>query len=267
MSHFRALTLGTEDLGEVTTKQWSLFSDVSESWSEIEEEVNAAFFTRMKCKQQIPVMEWEEILQRHIPENIKIKALLWNVMIQAGLSKTDLAKRIHKSEGYVRKLLDPRNNVTLSSLVEVAYALGKKIEFSLEGFSVRASSVSQEEINNDTFDKQKDAPGCSALISRNVCINSLRTSVRIEPELWSSLNEIAALEACSIHDLCTAIHELKSREVSFTSALRVFLVEYYKTVSRTTCVAPQSGFKEKGSKCIIINFREKIEKRAAGQDR
>jgi len=41
--------------------------------------------------------------------------------------------------------------------------------------------------------------------------------------MWSALNEIAALEACSIHDLCGAVHGLKEPAASFTAALRVFM--------------------------------------------
>ncbi len=41
----------------------------------------------------------------------------------------------------------------------------------------------------------------STLLSKNVRIHDRRTSVRLEPEMWDALNEIAALESCSIHDL------------------------------------------------------------------
>lgn len=73
----------------------------------------------------------------------------------------------------------------------------------------------------------------STLQSRNVRIHKHRTSVRLEPEMWSALNEIAALEGCSIHDLCGAVHDLKAPGASFTAALRVFMMEYYRSASRT----------------------------------
>ena len=71
-----------------------------------------------------------------------------------------------------------------------------------------------------------------ALQSKNVRIHNHRTSVRLEPEMWSALNEIAILENCSIHDLCGAVHDLKDPKTSFTAALRVFLMEYYRTAAR-----------------------------------
>lgn len=73
-----------------------------------------------------------------------------------------------------------------------------------------------------------------ALQSKNVRIHNRRTSVRLEPEMWSALNEIAQLENCSIHDLCGAVYDLKERGASFTAALRVFLMEYYRAAARAS---------------------------------
>lgn len=76
-----------------------------------------------------------------------------------------------------------------------------------------------------------DSPS-STLQSHNVRIHRRRTSIRLEPAMWAALNEIAAAEKCSIHDLCGAVHDLKDRNQSFTAALRVFLMEYYRTATR-----------------------------------
>ncbi len=73
-----------------------------------------------------------------------------------------------------------------------------------------------------------------ALISKNVRIHDRRTSVRLEPEMWDALNEVALLEDCSIHDLCGAVHDMKDEGASFTAALRVFLMEYYRTAAKTS---------------------------------
>lgn len=73
-----------------------------------------------------------------------------------------------------------------------------------------------------------------ALQSKNVRIHNRRTSVRLEPEMWAALNEIAQMENCTIHDLCGAVHDLKERGASFTAALRVFLMEYYRAAARAS---------------------------------
>lgn len=74
----------------------------------------------------------------------------------------------------------------------------------------------------------------SALISKNVRIHDRRTSIRLEPEMWDALNEIAGIESCTIHCLCGAVYDLKEEGSSFTAALRVFLMEYYRSAARTS---------------------------------
>jgi predicted DNA-binding ribbon-helix-helix protein len=78
-----------------------------------------------------------------------------------------------------------------------------------------------------------------SLHSKNIRIHDRRTSVRLEPEMWSALNEIAEMEDCSIHDLCGAVHDLKDERISFTAALRVFLMEYYRSVARASAQVSQ----------------------------
>ncbi|MDP2206528.1 MAG: ribbon-helix-helix domain-containing protein [Alphaproteobacteria bacterium] len=80
----------------------------------------------------------------------------------------------------------------------------------------------------------KKTPLQGALISKNVRIHDRRTSVRLEPEMWQALREVSEIEGCSIHDLCGAVHDLKEAGASFTAALRVFLMEYYRTAARTS---------------------------------
>lgn len=70
------------------------------------------------------------------------------------------------------------------------------------------------------------------LQSKNIRIHKRRTSIRLEAEMWRALSEIAAIEDCSIHDLCGAVYDLKDPAASFTAALRVFMMEYYRSASR-----------------------------------
>lgn len=72
-----------------------------------------------------------------------------------------------------------------------------------------------------------------SLQSKNVRIHDRRTSVRLEPEMWIALNEIAVMEGCTVHDICGAVDDLKSPEASFTAALRVFVMEYYRALVKT----------------------------------
>lgn len=71
----------------------------------------------------------------------------------------------------------------------------------------------------------------SSLISRNITIMGRRTSVRLEPEMWAALKDIAHREGCSMHEICSLIHLRKREQTSLTAGIRVFLMLYYKAAS------------------------------------
>ena len=85
----------------------------------------------------------------------------------------------------------------------------------------------------------------ASLIAGNVKIHNRRTSVRLEPEMWSALYEIASMESLSIHDVCSTVDDYKMPGESFSSALRVFLLKYYREVARGT--PKRVNFKKKTS--------------------
>lgn len=93
--------------------------------------------------------------------------------------------------------------------------------------SINYDSVNLQTIKNEDFD---DSPK-STLISKNVTILGRRTSVRLEPEMWNALKDIARRELCSIHDICSLIHIRKNPLTSLTAAIRVFLLLYYRAAS------------------------------------
>ncbi len=71
----------------------------------------------------------------------------------------------------------------------------------------------------------------STLVSRNITILGRRTSVRLEPEMWNALRDIARREGCSMHDICSLINIRKNPRTSLTGAIRVFLMLYYRAAS------------------------------------
>ncbi len=68
----------------------------------------------------------------------------------------------------------------------------------------------------------------SSLVSRNVTILGKRTSVRLEPEMWLAMKDIAKREKCTKHDLCSLISLRKKPNTSLTAAIRVFIMLYFK---------------------------------------
>lgn len=64
------------------------------------------------------------------------------------------------------------------------------------------------------------------LVNRNITVGSLRTSVRLEPEFWTALTEIAAREKLDVDQLCTII-DAHLGELGRTAGIRVFIASYY----------------------------------------
>lgn len=71
----------------------------------------------------------------------------------------------------------------------------------------------------------------SILESRNVTVGNKRTSMRLEPQMWDSLERIARTEGVTINNLCTQI-DLRRGEIGLTSATRVFIISYYRHLLR-----------------------------------
>lgn len=92
---------------------------------------------------------------------------------------------------------------------------------------MQAETNDSVDIHTEEIDNQQK----STLISRNVTILGHRTSVRLEPEMWMALREIASRENCSVHEICSLIHLSKNSNTSLTAAIRVFLMLYYRASS------------------------------------
>jgi predicted DNA-binding ribbon-helix-helix protein len=67
-----------------------------------------------------------------------------------------------------------------------------------------------------------------SLVTGNVIVDGRRTSMRLEPAMWSALCSIAERENLTIHDLCTEIDRLRDPSCGLTAAIRVFLVSYFE---------------------------------------
>jgi predicted DNA-binding ribbon-helix-helix protein len=64
------------------------------------------------------------------------------------------------------------------------------------------------------------------LVSRNVTIGVLRTSMRLEPEFWDALGEIARRENMTLDALCAHVDERRGAH-SRTAAMRLFATAYF----------------------------------------
>ncbi len=94
------------------------------------------------------------------------------------------------------------------------------------GNSKREHSVAVDKEINQSVDIDR-----SSLVSRNISVQGRRTSVRLEPEMWNALKEIARRERCKIHDICSLISARKKPNTSLTAAIRVFLMLYFRAAA------------------------------------
>ncbi|MBP7253080.1 MAG: ribbon-helix-helix domain-containing protein [Alphaproteobacteria bacterium] len=78
---------------------------------------------------------------------------------------------------------------------------------------------------------QASVPAVSTLVSRNVTVDGHRTSVRLEPAMWTALQEICRRERSSLHETCTMIAMQRVGESSLTAAVRVFIMAYYRAAA------------------------------------
>jgi predicted DNA-binding ribbon-helix-helix protein len=68
----------------------------------------------------------------------------------------------------------------------------------------------------------------SPLSKKNIVINKKNTSITLEPIFWDALREISKNYGCSVSNLCQWIKEKKHPDSPLTSAIRVFVMSYYR---------------------------------------
>jgi predicted nucleotidyltransferase/DNA-binding XRE family transcriptional regulator len=75
-----------------------------------------------------------EALRGHEQERLVLEATdrISEAMEEAGISKADLARMLGTSRAHVSTLLSGERNMTLRTLADLAYVLGRRVEISLE---------------------------------------------------------------------------------------------------------------------------------------
>ncbi len=69
------------------------------------------------------------------------------------------------------------------------------------------------------------------LILKNITVNGRRTSLRMEPLMWDSLRDVAALKGITQAALVSQVEEQRG-DLSTTAALRMFVLDYYRRALR-----------------------------------
>jgi len=73
----------------------------------------------------------------------------------------------------------------------------------------------------------------SRLQSRNVTVDGHRTSLRLEQDVWTALEEICTREDMSVHEVCTLVEQRRTGS-SRTAAVRAFILGYFREAASDT---------------------------------
>lgn len=71
----------------------------------------------------------------------------------------------------------------------------------------------------------------SSLVLKNVVVNGSRTSMRLEPAMWNALAEISHREKLTQNQICGLVNSHKAEGTTLTSAMRVFIMDYFRISS------------------------------------
>lgn len=70
----------------------------------------------------------------------------------------------------------------------------------------------------------------SQFIRRNVTISGRRTSLRLESAIWNAFEELCRREKTNFPEVCDLVERHRD-QASRTSALRIFIINYFLMVS------------------------------------
>jgi predicted DNA-binding ribbon-helix-helix protein len=74
-------------------------------------------------------------------------------------------------------------------------------------------------------------PTATNLIHRKIEFDGRPTSLRLEPEFWDYLREIAFMKQVSISRLVSVINQHKGKDIPLASALRIYVAEHYRELA------------------------------------
>jgi predicted DNA-binding ribbon-helix-helix protein len=121
-----------------------------------------------------------------------------------------------------------------------------------------ANSNHPDGTGKQTLEKKHRNP----LTIRNIIVEGQRTTIRLEPEMWQALHEIADREKCQVNDICSFVHHHRKPGSSLTASIRVFVMIYFK------CACTEEGHRKAGHgdfKMLQFNHVRERE-RGNGQD-
>lgn len=138
-------------------------------------------------------------------------------------------KRLHD-----RFLKWSRKGIFNHIFAELAGKAGTPDQLMIEVTHLEAQRTAARLLKKGMFPSVSGAPRRTLPKIKNIHMPKRYTPcLSLEVELQDALREIAVVEGCSIRGLSTAVHDLKRPTNSLAAALRVFIVEYYRSKSKS----------------------------------
>jgi predicted DNA-binding ribbon-helix-helix protein len=79
----------------------------------------------------------------------------------------------------------------------------------------------------------------STLVPKNLYVDGRRTSIRLEPEMWDAITDIATRETLSINEIVSRV-DRRRQDGSLTASLRVFILAYYRQLGLSQAAETQA---------------------------
>ena len=80
----------------------------------------------------------------------------------------------------------------------------------------------------------------SPVVKRSIVIAGHKTSVSLEDAFWDALKEIAGRRRATLSDLVASIDSSRTQG-NLSSAIRLFVLEHFRSPSRDAAVQPVAG--------------------------
>lgn len=122
-------TVTCRDLPEVITEG----SDLEEAQSEAADALEEAIAARIDDARPIPAPTQFRRGERlvSVPPSMALKAAVYLAVQEAGISNSELARRMRLDEKEARRILDPHHPTKLPRIEEALAVLGRRVEMSL----------------------------------------------------------------------------------------------------------------------------------------
>ena len=83
-------------------------------------------------------------------------------------------------------------------------------------------------------------------LRRTIFVRDHRTTISLEGSIWSALEEICHRESMGLNQICTLIDDELHKDANRTSAIRTFIVNYFRKIANDSKILKNDSLKPIG---------------------